>query len=49
VNQSVGEGDYQATWNATDKASGLYFARIQITAPTGKTLFSQSRKLLLVK
>jgi hypothetical protein len=43
VSQNLSAGSYKTKWNAGDLASGIYICRL------GAGLFSQSRKLLLMK
>lgn len=42
-------GYHSATWNATDQASGVYFARFTATALGGKPIYSKVNKLVLMK
>ncbi|MBI5472407.1 MAG: T9SS type A sorting domain-containing protein [Ignavibacteriae bacterium] len=49
VNGQVAEGYHTATWNASDVASGVYFARFTATDANGVTQLSKVVKLLLAK
>ena len=43
-----GFGD-PAVWNAGNSASGIYFARLTVTDFSGKPLFQQMKRMMLVK
>jgi hypothetical protein len=49
VNRHVGTGHHAATWNDSDVASGVYFARFTATDALGNIEFSKVNKLLLVR
>jgi hypothetical protein len=54
VEENRGPGLYAETWDATNIASGIYFARLTVSSGSGTaggngTLFSSTRKLLLVR
>lgn len=42
-------GTHTAAWNATDQASGVYFARFTVTATEGKPMYTDIHKLVLMK
>ncbi len=42
-------GYLSATWNASDRASGVYFVRFNVTDAEGKVKYSKVNKLLLMK
>jgi hypothetical protein len=42
-------GYHSATWNATDQASGVYFARFVVTNADGKVAYSKINKLMLIR
>ncbi len=44
-----GSGTHMVTWNAEDKASGIYIARIEIKSTDGSFLYANSQKLVLIK
>jgi len=49
---AVGEqsaGIHAVVWNAGDKASGLYFVRLQVRGRDGNALFQQTMRMLLTK
>jgi len=44
------EAGYHSTiWNATDQASGVYFARFVVTSSSGEVKYSKVNKLVLMK
>lgn len=52
--QTLADGEYNAgvqrvTWNASNRASGMYIARITIRDASGNLKYSNSQKLLLMK
>ena len=49
VNGQVAAGYRSTAWNATDFASGVYFARFIVSDATGNTRLSRVVKLLLSK
>ncbi|MBI5472493.1 MAG: T9SS type A sorting domain-containing protein [Ignavibacteriae bacterium] len=49
VNGQVAEGYHTATWNASDVASGVYFARFSATNASGAVKLNKVTKLLLTK
>lgn len=42
-------GHHHATWNATNVASGVYFARFTATDATGQVRYSKTNKLVLME
>jgi hypothetical protein len=42
-------GSYAAVWSATDRATGVYFARLVVTDQSGKAVYTKTNKLLLTK
>lgn len=42
-------GYHSATWNADGQASGVYFARFNVTSVDGKNTYSKINKLVLMK
>jgi hypothetical protein len=42
-------GYHSATWNASGRASGVYFARFNITDIQGRFVFTKVSKLVLMK
>jgi hypothetical protein len=42
-------GYHSATWNASNVASGVYFARLTVTNEYGTVKFTKVNKLLLMK
>ncbi len=42
-------GYHSATWNAIGQASGVYFARFNVTSADGKSIYSKMNKLVLMK
>jgi hypothetical protein len=45
----VAKGYHSATWNASEVASGVYFARFSATGRNGNVKLSTGSKLLLTK
>lgn len=48
VNADQSTGRYSCEWNATDKASGIYFASFVVSSAGGKP-FVETKKLVLAK
>lgn len=42
-------GYHSATWNANGQASGVYFARFNVTSADGKNIYAKINKLVLMK
>ncbi len=42
-------GYHSVIWNASDQASGVYFARFNVTNAEGKVAFSKINKLMLIR
>ena len=42
-------GSFTSRWDALDRPSGIYVARLTVTGTDGRTLFAASRKLVLAK
>ncbi len=42
-------GSYTVAWNAADQATGVYFARLTVTNPLGKMVYTATAKLLLTR
>lgn len=49
VDNSNDPGYYSVTWDATSASSGLYYARIIITAANGDEVYRDTKKVLLMK
>jgi photosystem II stability/assembly factor-like uncharacterized protein len=50
VNEKLSSGVYEASFNATNYASGVYFYRLEIEDPSGRTKsFTDVKKMLLIK
>jgi hypothetical protein len=50
VNQELPAGSYEATFNTTNLASGVYFYRLNTLAPSGlQRAFSETRKMILLR
>ena len=48
VNEQLNAGTYEAEWNASDFASGIYFYQLIVNSEQ-LTIFSQTKKLVLIK
>jgi len=42
-------GYYEAIWNASSHASGLYFIRMNVYGPDNTLRFNELQKIMLVK
>ncbi len=49
VNKTQTTGNHSANWNATNFSSGTYFARLTVTSLNSKEIFSEVKKMLLLK
>ena len=49
VLESRSAGHYSTAWNADSAPSGIYYARLTATSPTGEILFQSTKKLVLSK
>jgi hypothetical protein len=49
VNRIQNAGYYEVTWNAANRASGIYFYSIEAVSANGKNIFRSSKKLILLK
>ena len=49
VDENKPAGTFQARWNATDVATGVYFSRIEVRPSTGSAVFRDIKKLMVVK
>jgi hypothetical protein len=49
VDEDQQAGYYDRVWDADNRSSGVYYARIVVTDQSGRELFVASRKLLLLK
>jgi hypothetical protein len=49
VQEARGPGHYASTWNALNAPSGVYYARMTATSPSGELLFQSTKKLVLAK
>jgi hypothetical protein len=49
VNQLLQPGTYSTEFNASGYSSGVYFYRMEVFGINGKALYSESRKMLIVK
>jgi hypothetical protein len=49
VDGEVAAGYYTATWNAGNSASGVYFVRFTVVDNSGKQMYQDVKKLMLIK
>ena len=49
VNGYLESGYHTVTWNASNQASGVYFARFNVTDPLGNVKYTKISKLILMK
>jgi hypothetical protein len=49
VNERQESGFYSATWNAGSLSSGSYIYRISVKDENGKSRFSETKRMMLVK
>lgn len=51
VNEEQSAGTYQADWDASNHSSGVYFYKLRVTSASGggKEVFSQTKKMILIK
>jgi hypothetical protein len=49
VNESETPGEKSIEWNGADLPSGVYFYELQATGESSSKVFSQTRKMLLLK
>ena len=49
VDAEISAGYRSIEWNAASAASGLYFARIVVSDENGSTLFTDTKKILLMR
>jgi len=49
VNEEKQPGYYSVTWNATDRPSGMYYARMTLTDASGRQSYQNTIKLVLLK
>jgi hypothetical protein len=49
LNGVMDAGYHTATWNATNFASGVYFARLEVADLNGRQVYSKTNKVLLTK
>jgi hypothetical protein len=49
VNETQSAGYHEITWNASNKASGIYLYSIDATPTDGKGNFRSAKKLILIK
>jgi hypothetical protein len=49
VNASYDAGYYSTVWDASNQASGVYFARIQVNDEGGKSRYTKVKKLVLLR
>ncbi len=49
VNSQLDAGYYTVTWNAENEGSGLYYARMTISDALGRTVYQDTKKVLLAK
>ncbi len=49
VDEDRGAGYYSARWNASEVASGVYYARLSVTSIAGAPLYESTRKLVLMR
>ncbi len=45
----LAKGSYSAEWNAGDAASGVYICRFLVTSEYGRILYSDTKKLVVIK
>ena len=46
---NINPGIYEANWNASDYPSGMYIYRLEIYNPVNKRIFTNARKMILLK
>jgi hypothetical protein len=49
MNEPLQAGYYTAHWNASNASSGVYVYRLTVNGIDGKTVFNQSKKMILMK
>ncbi len=49
VNETKEAGQYTISWNAEGKPSGIYFCRYYVIGEFGKELYTETRKILLMR
>lgn len=49
VNNELNAGEYEAVFNASSLASGIYFYKLEVLSKGNKSLYSEVKKMLLVK
>ncbi|MFI5252232.1 MAG: T9SS type A sorting domain-containing protein [Bacteroidota bacterium] len=49
VDEQKNEGYYNVRWDASSQSSGIYFVRVRITDNSGKAIYQDLKKVLLVK
>lgn len=49
VDRALSKGYHSVTWDASGKASGIYFCRYEVANQAGKVLFTAVRKMLLMR
>ena len=49
VDEEKGVGAYAATWNGNNAASGIYYAKMTVRNGTGRQVYHNARKLVLMK
>ncbi|MFI5253763.1 MAG: T9SS type A sorting domain-containing protein [Bacteroidota bacterium] len=49
VDEQKNEGYYNVRWDASSQSSGIYFVRVNITDKSGKAIYQDLKKVLLVK
>ncbi|MBA4313584.1 MAG: hypothetical protein C0417_13245 [Chlorobiaceae bacterium] len=49
IDQDVLRGSYTVKWTARDVPSGMYFCRFEVTNDNGRVLYSETKKMLMLK
>ena len=49
VNEKLSAGTYSIDWNASDFPSGVYFYRLTVNSANNDMVYSQTRKMIILK